>query len=743
MRRLREVMADPEGSQTRLDRIARLIAANMVAEVCSVYVARPGEVLELFATEGLNPSAIHQTTLKVGEGLVGVIAESAEPLALAEAQSHPQFAYRPETGEEAFHSFLGVPVLRGGHTLGVLVVQNVTPRRYSEEEVEALETTAMVIAELIAAGELGDFTAVREDDPRHERPQSAQGEALSDGIALGRAVLHEPRVLVERVIAEDPDRERERLRLALDELRASIDRMLDAPEVARSGEHRDVLEAYRMFAHDRGWARKLTEAIETGLTAEAAVERVQSDARARLLRQTDPYMRERLHDLDDLARRLLRHLAGRRETLTTDELADNAILIARNMGPAELLDYDRARLRGLVIEETSQTSHVAIVARALRLPAVGGVRDLVDLVDEGDPMILDGGTGDVFVRPSAEVEAAYLDKLGFHARRQAQYAKLRDVPAVSRDGVAVDLMINAGLLVDLPHLEQSGAGGIGLFRTELQFMIASRFPRLGEQTGHYRAVLDAAGDRPVVFRSLDIGSDKMLPYLRRAKEDNPALGWRALRMALERPGLLRLQLRALLRAATGRHLRVMFPLVAEAEEFFQARDLFVREVELARHHGHPGPSKVSLGVMIEVPSILWQLDRLLPHVDFASVGSNDLSQFLFASDRGHPRLAGRYDPLSLAMLRVLDQILKQCAAAGVPLSLCGEMAGRPLEALALLGLGYRTISMAPASVGPVKDMLRAADLAACHDLIAGALNDGGANIREELAAFAKSRDIPF
>ncbi len=743
MRRLRELMAGSQSAEVRLEQITMLIASNMVAEVCSVYVAKPGERLELFATEGLNKSAVHNTTLDVGEGLVGLIAQEAESLAISDAQSHPHFAHRPETGEDAYNSFLGVPILRAGHTLGVLVVQNVQPRSYSEEEVEALETIAMVIAEIIATGELGDFAAVHEPDPSHIHAFSAHGLVLSEGIALGRAVLHEPRVKVEKIIAEDISYEKERLSQALDKLRTSIDRMLASPEVARGGEHRDVLEAYRMFARDRGWTASLHEAVDNGLTAEAAVQRVQSDARARMLRQTDPYLRERLHDLDDLARRLLRHLVGRGDKMATDELVDNAILVARNMGPAELLDYDHSKLRGVIIEDTSPTSHVTIVAKALGLPAVGGIDGIVDMINAGDAVIVDGDVGDVHLRPSTNIETAFQDKVRFRARRQARFAKHRQVPSISRDGVPIELNINAGLLVDLRQLDESGASGIGLFRTELQFMIASKFPRLREQEQHYRAVLEAAGDRPVVFRSLDIGSDKFVPYMRRLKEDNPALGVRAIRFALSRPALLRLQIRALIRAAAGRHLRLMFPLVAEVREFVEACDYFDRELSALRNKGVPTPERISIGVMIEVPALLWQLDRLLSKADFAAVGSNDLLQYLYASDRSHPLLANRYDPLSVPTLRALTKIVAVANNAGVPLSLCGEMAGRPLEALALIGLGFRQISMAPASIGPVKDMILRCDVAAVTREISELLTSDDDNSRERLKKFAALHDIPI
>ena len=741
LKRLREVMAEPQSAQTRLDRIVVLIASNMVAEVGSIYLLRPDEVLELYATEGLNPSAVHETKLKVGEGLVGVIAEEMRPLNLTDAQSHPAFAYRPETGEEIYHSFLGVPIMRSGHALGVLVVQNKARRRYSEEEVEALLTTSMVLAEIIASGDLEDMAETKTRDLAPGRSRHIEGLALAEGIALGHVVLHEPRIDIGNPIAENISFEKERLTTALTDLRSSIDQMMSRADVARGGEHRDVLDSYRMFANDRGWAQKMHEAVETGLTAEAAVERVQNDNRSRMLRLTDAYLRERLHDLDDLSNRLLRILTGRSDTAATGDLPKDAIIVARNMGPAELLDYDRERVRGLVLDEGTQNSHVAIVARALRIPMVGQAEGILDLVDQNDPLIADGDTGAVHVRPSPDIEQAYGEKVSFRAERQAQYARLRDVPAVTADGTPISLLINAGLVVDLPHLDEAGADGIGLFRTELQFMIASTFPRMTAQMDYYRTVMETAGSKSVVFRSLDIGADKVLPYMAQIKEENPALGWRAIRMALDRPGLLRLQIRALLRAAEGRLLKLMFPMIAEVDEFRRARALVDKEMEFLRTHGHDLPEKVEVGAMIEVPALVWQLPALLPLTDFVSIGSNDLCQFMFASDRGHPRMAGRYDPLSPVVLKVLREIVEMTDRFGVPLTLCGEMAGRPLEAMALIGLGLRSISMAPAAVGPVKAMIVTLNERELHGELVQLLDLPDHSIRPRLLEFAARNNI--
>jgi phosphotransferase system, enzyme I, PtsP len=742
LRRLREVMAEPVSAQERLDKIVVLIAANMVAEVCSVYVLRVDATLELYATEGLNRDAVHSTVLRSDEGLVGLVSSQATAINLSNAQAHPAFSFRPETGEEIYHSFLGVPVLRAGNTLGVLVVQNRAKRTYSEEEVEALQTTAMVLAEMIASGELSAL-APPGAEPAARRSLHLSGMALSEGIALGHVVLHEPRVVVTNYIADDVSKELKHLESAIEALRTDLDQLLEHGDVADGGEHRDVLEAYRMFAYDRGWVHKLEEAVMTGLTAEAAVERVQSDTRARMLRQTDPYLRERLHDLDDLANRLMRQLTGRDHAPSRENLPENAILVARSMGPAALLDYDRKRLRGLVLEEGGPNSHVAIVARALGIAAVGEIDNATGIADPGDAVIVDGSAGDVHLRPLPDLEAAYAERVRLRARRQQQYQALRDQPCVTKDGEEMTLLINAGLSVDLPHIADTGAAGIGLFRTELQFMVAPNFPRSSEQYTLYRAVLDAADDKPVTFRTLDIGGDKVLPYMRNVEEENPALGWRAIRLGLDRPALLRTQLRALLRAGGGRSVKIMFPMIAAVAEFDQAKELVERELTHLRRHGHKLPDEVEVGSMVEVPSLLYQLDELLEHVDFLSVGSNDLVQFLYAVDRGNPRVSGRFDPLSAPVLRALRDIAEKSRQYGKPVTVCGELASQPIGALALAALGYRSLSLTPSAVGPVKAMLLDLDCRKISEFLNPLIEKPSAavSIRAQLEKFAASESL--
>ncbi len=730
-------MASASDPQAKLDNIVKVIASNMIAEVSSIYVRLPDDTLELFATEGLRKEAVHTLRMKKGEGLVGLIADWGEPINLSDAQKHPNFSYKPETGEEIYHSFLGVPMVRERRTVGVLTVQNKIERRYTDEEVEALETTAMVLAEMIASG---NFAGAPVPSDRREASVTLTGIPLNDGLALGHIALHEPRPQVLKFFADNIPAELKRLDDALLRLREDINRLL-VNDAMSNDEHKEIIETVQMLAHDRGWARRMREAVSAGLTAEAAVERVQQNQRTQLMKNADSFWRERSHDLDDLANRMLRILHGHDHTSALNRLPNDAILVARNMGAAELLGHDPKKLRGLVIEEGGATAHVAIVARSFNLPVLCQVADATIAGDHGNPAILDTGTGQLHIRPSLELIRAYADKARFRARRQARFARLRNVPPVTKDGERISLNMNAGLLVDLPHLYQSGADGIGLYRTELQFMVASRFPRMSEQQAAYSRVLDDAQGRRVVFRSLDIGGDKVLPYLKKVKEENPALGWRAIRMSLDRPGLFRTQTRALLRAAAGRELSLMLPFIADVSEFLAAKELIAKEIAQAGRFGHQLPAKMRIGVMVEVPSIVYQLDSLLPLADFISVGSNDLFQFFFAADRENDRVARRFDPLCPPALRLLKDIADKAKAHKVDFSLCGEMAGRPIEAMALIALGFRSISMAPAFIGPVKAMVLSANAQKLNKTVLELVNSNCRNIRRELSDYAQRENI--
>ena len=741
--RLHEVMASRHNAQAKLNLVVEVIGECLDSEVCSIYLLREG-MLELFATRGLAQEAVHVTRMAVGEGLVGTIAENIETLNLAEATAHPDFSYRPETGEERFHSFAGVPIVRRERSVGVLSVQHVDPRRYEEVEIEALQTVAMVLSELIHNAGLVDEDDARSLSPALTGPEQLHGLTLVKGLASGVAVFHQPRITIEHVVAEDTEAERQRVILAFDKMREQIDRMAGQAEFGVGGEHEEVLETYRMFAYDEGWTRRINEAIDSGLTAEAAIERVQQRTRMRMRQIDDPLLADRMHDLEDLANRLLRIVSGQLGTAASMGLRNDAILIARNLGPAELLEYDRRRLKGVILEEGSLTSHVVIVARAMGVPVLGRVRSLRGIVREGDHLLLDADHGTVMVRPQVAVIEAFDERFAKNRERQAAYAALRDVRATTRDGQRVQVMINAGLRDDVANLSLTGADGIGLFRTEFQFLVSATLPARERQTRLYRDVMDAAGDKPVVFRTVDIGGDKTLPYLRHdgvEDEENPAMGWRALRVALERDGLLKVQARALLEAAGGRTLNVMFPMIAEPWEFDAAKAVFDGQLAFLRSQKKLLPDAIRYGVMLEVPSLAEQLDLLAPKLSFLSIGTNDLTQFLFAADRANPKLAERYDWLSPAILRFLQRVMRSLEGSGVDVGVCGEMGGRRLEALALMGLGLTRLSITPASVGPIKELVGKVDLREIRSAMEGWLASPPQDMRAELTQWASARDI--
>ena len=741
--RLHEVMAGRTHAQHKLDRVVEIIADSLTSEVCSIYLLREGE-LELFATQGLNPSAVHVTRLSMGQGLTGTIAKNIETLNLAEAAAHPDFQYRPETGEEKFHSFAGVPIVYRERAVGVLCVQHADPRRYEDVEIEALQTTAMILSELLAHKELVDDAERIAFDAAHTESEVLHGLTLVKGLAMGRAVFHQPRVEIDQVVAEDIEAERQRVYRAFDKMREQIDAMGREPEFGKGGEHVDILETYKMFAYDEGWSRRINAAIDSGLTAEAAIERVQQRTRMRMREIDDPLLADRMHDLEDLSNRLLRIVSGQLGTAASQGLRRDTILFARNLGPAELLEYDRRRLRGVVLEEGSLTAHVVIVARAMGIPLVGRVGGVLSRVSEGDEVLVDADLAAVTLRPSQNHLDAFENRFIRNRERQAAYAELREVEPFTRDGTRITVMMNAGLRDDMSMMQLSGADGVGLFRTEFQFLVSSTLPQRERQMRLYRDVLDAADGKPVIFRTVDIGGDKAVPYLNNnvaERDENPAMGWRALRLSLEREGLLKAQARALLEAAAGRQLSVMFPMVSEPWEFDAARTIFEEQAHFLKDRRKVLPETIEYGCMLEVPSLAEMLDQLSPKLSFISVGTNDLTQFLFAADRANPKLAARYDWLSPAILRFLARIPASLIGTQVRLGICGEMGGRRLEALALLGLGYRRFSITPAAIGPIKELIRKVDLGEITHDMQRWLSEPPASMRHELENWAKARDI--
>ena len=739
LRRMGDAVAVEASAQQRLDQLARVIASHVVADVCSIYLRRNDDTLELYSTEGLNRNAIHKTRLQWGEGLVGVVAETHAPLVTDDAPTHPSFKYFPDIGEELLQSFLGVPLIRSGKVLGVLVVQNKAPRQYTDEEIGAAQAVATLLAEITASGELLDEEETEAVGEMLHRPERFDVMAIAPGIAIGPAVFREVQAQKHRVFSKDSHRELRRLEEGLERLRKSVDTMIAKGTVG--GEMREILETYRLFAYDRGWKERMRAAVQSGLTAEAAVEQVRAENNTRLGMSRDPYLRERMHDLDDLSNRLLRSLAGD-EIDAPRSIPEGAIIIARTMGPAELLEYDREKLQGIVLIDGSATSHVAIVARALEVPVISGAAEAHALTEEGDVLVLDGDEGALHVRPTQEIIASYTEKRDLRSERQAAYTQEAGDEPASLDGVRVDLLMNAGLAIDMPHLEATGASGVGLFRTELQFLIGAQLPRVSEQERLYADIIERAGDRPVVFRTADLGSDKSASYMKPQAEANPAMGWRGIRMAVDRPGFLRPQLRALLSAGAGRDLHVMFPMVTLVAEVDAARALFDQEVALAKSRGKALPKSISIGVMVETPAAAWRLEKIASKVDFMSVGGNDLAQFYFAADRESELTQRRYDAMEPGFLSLLKMMADKARAAGKPLSYCGEQAADPVMAAALAAVGVTRFSLPATSIGPFRRMLRSLEVKKAQAWMDDALGETG-SLREPFTAYLKANNVVF
>ena len=731
LRQIRDVMAQGLSAQMRLDQVVEVIAGGFASDVCSVYLLRAGDILELYASKGLNASSVHKTRLQVGQGLVGEIAGTSEALNLADAQAHTKFEYRPETGEEIYSSFIGVPVLQSGKAIGVLVVQSKEAKQYTPDQMEVMQTVAMVLSELAISGQLVDVKEIKQATGGL-MAQQLSGMRLSSGMAKAVAVLHNPQLVITRYVASDPAYEKEHFDKALRSLQESFDNYIQSSGLDDDDEQRQIIETYLLFTQDRGWIARMNEAITSGLTAEAAVKKVQEELQAKMSQMASPYIKERIQDLEDLSNHLLQVLLGKPAVPKPQDLPKEFILVARSLGPADLLDYDHKRLKGLILEEGSTTTHTAVIARAMDIPALARVDKATTLIQPGDMVILDAEGGNVYLRPSYQVEQMMNAQIKSHDLRQAEYEKLRDVEAVTKDGVRISLNINAGLFVDSTSVLQAGVDGIGLYRTELPYMTSDHFPDVEAQKDLYAGMYTQLPDKRIIFRSFDIGGDKKVPYLHAGEEENPAMGWRATRIGLDRPGILRKQFRALIEAAAGKPLHIMIPFIAHVAEFEQAKRLFEQELALAAHK----PSAVKMGVMIEIPSILWQLDTLMKRVDFVSIGSNDLMQFLFACDRGAVHMADSYDTLSPVMLRVVREVVMHADAHKVEVSFCGEMARKPLDALALIGVGVRSLSVSASSIGPLKAMIRSVTLSEINDYMAYLLPSPEPTIRQWLAAYA-------
>lgn len=740
MKSMREVIdSNKLDVTTKFEKIVGLVCSSVQADACACYVGIDGSYLELFAAVGFNKSAINKVSIRYGEGIVGDVAKFKRLITTADAWKYPNFSYKKEIGEDDFKSFLGVPLVRWNKAIGVLVVQRKSVSEFSKDEVSIFETLAMTVAEFIVSDEvlayrkkLGEARGITLND-------KIKGQSLNKGYGLGNAVIHQRGNIINKIFAENKDYELDRLKKAYDQMNADLDEKFENTKLGL-GQHLDILDAYRMFAKDKGWYKKIESNVESGLTAEAAVERSYEDMWNRLSATTDTYLKERLHDLRDVSDRLQSYIRGD-YGFTRNIESNNIIVVAKVMGPADLMDYDYKKIRGLVIEEGTPTMHVAIVAKALNIPVIANTTGVYDDIKTGDLIAIDGDEGYVYIKPSSDIQLKIQKKVEKAKALQRQLAELRDYPSTSLDGIDFNMYINVGLSFDVDYLESTNCDGIGLYRTEIPFMTANSMPTVEQQLPFYKDLMIRAKDKKVVFRSLDVGSDKLLPYWSGVSEENPALGWRSIRITLDRRAILRKQLRAFIRSSAGKELNVMFPMISNLEEFKSAKETLLIELDKEEKVNGKLPTKVNVGLMIEVPSVVYQLDEILQVADFISVGTNDLAQFFFACDRGNSRLNDRYDVLSAPFLRLLKDIVSKADCAGVTCSVCGEMASNPIEALALIGLGYRNLSSSGISFGKIKSLIRTARVDEIEDYMNELLKSPLKTVRPQLVSYAYDHAI--
>ena len=739
LKRLRQQMEEQTDISVRLNNSMSVIAEEMQVDAAFCFVNIDDNYLELFAAHGLAAESMHKVSLRIGEGVIGGIAKDCRPCAVSDYKKHPRYLYKADLGEDGYKSFLGVPLIRRNKAIGVLVIESRDIREFTDREQETLETIAMFLADIVSSDEMSEYKKTLIKERGLITRERIKGLSLSKGYGLGNAVIHRRRHAVTKIFTEDKEKELDRLTAAHQKMNADLDAKFNSTKLG-IGEHMDILDAYLMFARDKGWFKKIADNVMSGMTAEAAVERSYEDMWNRLSATTDVYLKERLHDLRDVADRLQSYLSGDfGESGKSD--SENIVIIAQTMGPAELMDYEYTKIRGLIIEDGTPTMHVAIVAKALNIPVIAKIKGLFEEVKSGELIAVDGNEGYVYLQPSDDIRRKFQEKIDENKKLQAKFAELRHHLSQSLDGVRIGHYINVGLAFDLDYIESTNCDGIGLYRTEIPFMASDVMPDVERQISCYKELMDKAGKRKVIFRSLDVGSDKLLPYWAGLSEENPAIGWRSIRITLDRRAILRKQMRAFLEAAAGKELNVMFPMIADLEEFEEARETLMLELEKEKRAARPVPAKVNVGLMIEVPAIVFQLDEILEKADFISVGTNDLAQFVFACDRGNPRLTERYDVLSAPFLRLMRLIAAKAAEHGVYCSVCGEMASNPIEALALIGLGFRNLSSSGSSFGRVKSMIRSMNVEEVSDYMQLLLNSSKKTLRPQLMAYAYDHGI--
>ena len=722
LRRLVQAVTDAATLDEALTIIVTRIKGTMQTGVCSVYLLDEStDRWLLMATDGLNPSSVRVASLAKTEGLVGTVGSRGELVNLDDAPNHPAFRFLRETGEEIFQSFLGVPIVHQREILGVLVVQQTTQRKFSDDEEALLVTVAAQISALIAHAKVSGRLQLSQTDGEKPFDVHFQGVAGVSGVTTGTAFVRQPPAILRRVKdakTDDPKRELEEFQSALSDVKAELRQIGDTLSEHLERKETALFDTYLRMLEDHTLSGEVCQRIRSGETAPTALKYVVLDLVARFNAMDDAYLRERATDLLDLGRRILAKLL--REQSESFEYPDDLILVAEDVTPVMLGEVATRSLRAIVSVKGSANSHVAILARSLGIPAVMGAVDLPLGDISGAHLIVDGWRGEVIVEPSEHVLSEYQRAIQDAAILEMDLEQVESGTAVTSDGQHVYLMLNAGPFGELSKRERSWIDGVGLYRTEFIFLSRSRFPTEDEQEGEYRAELQSYSPMPVVMRTLDIGGDKSLPYFS-IDEENPFLGWRGIRVTLDHPEIFLTQIRAMLKADSGLgNLRILLPMITTLEELRASKILIQRVVQELASEGYEVLAP-QVGVMIEVPSAVYIAPELAKEADFLSVGSNDLTQYLLAVDRTNSRVADMFDGFHPAILRALEITSKAGTNAKIPVALCGEMAGDPLAAVLLVGLGFKELSMSSAALAQVKRALGAFSSKECQSLAQQAL----------------------
>lgn len=752
--------------QETLDNIVNLVSKRMESEVCSIYLLDDdGETLRLKSTKGLSRSSVGKITMKTSEGLTGLVIEQRGVVSLENAHEHPRYKYFRETKEERYQSFLGIPMFERKTPVGVIVVQHKEARAYTKDEISTLSTIAYQISSIVINAKLLD--SIRRNEEERSRleqelqkiqgqempggdllpgdtgkpPVASYGTGVSPGFAMGGIYILSRRNQLEGTIVEStlpPEEEHKRLKIALEKARIQTLYMEKRVAETLSEEDAAIFHSHLMILEDRGFLGKIQELIDQEYGAARAVQEVVKFYVAAFSRMEDPYLKNRSADMEDIGNRLIDSLDGNEGRSL--KLEEKRLLVASNLLPSDLATMELEKILGIVAEQGDMNSHAAIMARSLGIPAVVGVEGILRQLSLKDELIIDGNSGHVYINPGQLIRTEYLRLQKDFSLKRRELAELQDLPAVTKDGVRISLKANIGMISDIRVARENGAEGVGLYRTEFPYMTRKTFPNRSEQKTLYAKIMDGFDSLPVTIRTLDIGGDKGLPYFQHPHEENPFMGWRAIRISLECRDIFRDQLAAIMTASVDRDARIMFPMISGIEEIRQIREIVDQVKDELRRSATPFNENIPLGIMVEIPAAVQIAGLLAKAVDFFSIGTNDLIQYTLAADRNNPKVKGYYTPYHPAVLHSIKRVADAAHAAAIPVSLCGEMAADPVSALLLAGLGITDLSMSSPSIPLVKQVLRSTSMAKARELAKAVLEMESS---EEISAYLKESALEF